>query len=256
MHYFSVAAMFKNEAHIFKEWIEHYLVRGADHFYLYNDESTDNSVDILQEYIQKGKITLFEGKWPRYTGRQEDIYTHYFLPKLAETTWLLVLDVDEFMWSPQHINLPILLKSCEELAEIQVVQYLFGSNGHIKQPANIVNAFTKRRNCNFGTARTFGYKYFVHSKYKFSQLNVHFARPEEELNPKERWIIINNEYFVLNHYSSQSKEYFISNKCTRGDATEFKILTESDFPEFDINEIEDLRLSEQNKTIHIYSKES
>jgi hypothetical protein len=30
---FSVGAIFKNEEHILKEWIEHYIHHGADHFF-------------------------------------------------------------------------------------------------------------------------------------------------------------------------------------------------------------------------------
>ena len=33
-HYLSVLGIFKNEAHIFAEWIEHYLTEGVDHFFL------------------------------------------------------------------------------------------------------------------------------------------------------------------------------------------------------------------------------
>ena len=32
----SVMAIFRNEAHLFKEWIEHYYSEGVQHFYLIN----------------------------------------------------------------------------------------------------------------------------------------------------------------------------------------------------------------------------
>jgi hypothetical protein len=34
--------MFKNEAAIMREWIEHYLSEGVDHFYFLDDGSSDN----------------------------------------------------------------------------------------------------------------------------------------------------------------------------------------------------------------------
>ena len=229
-----------------KEWLEHYIFHGAEHFYLLDDESDDSTKEILQPYIEKHIVTWIPVKWDRYLGRQKDIYTHYMLPRIHETKWLLVCDIDEFMWSTQSIDLKTILNLCSGLAEIQVVQTLFGSNGHITQPNSIVKSFTKRRIHQFGTQRTCGYKYFIQSKYPFQELNVHYAIPANEYDKKHRWLILSDEYFMLNHYSSQSKEHFIK-KCSRGDADDFKTLTIEDFAEFDINEIDDSRLYEQNK---------
>ena len=52
MYKLSVGALFKNEASILKEWIEHYLHHGVEHFYLINDNSTDNFLDVLQPYVE------------------------------------------------------------------------------------------------------------------------------------------------------------------------------------------------------------
>ena len=42
MYKLSVGTIFKNEEHIIKEWIEHYLYHGVEHFYLIDDNSDDN----------------------------------------------------------------------------------------------------------------------------------------------------------------------------------------------------------------------
>ena len=73
-YYLSVGAMFKNESHSIDEWIRHYLHHGVDHFYLINDSSTDNSKEVIQPYIDKGKVTLFEPDEPYYLGRQRNMY--------------------------------------------------------------------------------------------------------------------------------------------------------------------------------------
>ena len=41
-YYLSIVAIFKNESWILKEWIEHYLNQGVDHFFLIDNGSTDN----------------------------------------------------------------------------------------------------------------------------------------------------------------------------------------------------------------------
>ena len=45
-YYLSVFAVFKNKSHIFRERITHYLKEGVDHFYLFDNGSTDNYVSV------------------------------------------------------------------------------------------------------------------------------------------------------------------------------------------------------------------
>ena len=49
-YYLSVLAVFRNESHIMKEWICHYIMEGVDHFYLLNNFSTDNYTTVLKEF--------------------------------------------------------------------------------------------------------------------------------------------------------------------------------------------------------------
>ena len=42
--YVSICAIFKNESMYMKEWIEYHRIIGVDHFYLYNNFSSDNSI--------------------------------------------------------------------------------------------------------------------------------------------------------------------------------------------------------------------
>ena len=80
----SVGAVFKNESHSIKEWIDHYLHHNVSHFYLIDDSSTDNSVEILNPYIKMGIVTLFNGNnWPYYTGRQKDMYNQFIFPLIV-----------------------------------------------------------------------------------------------------------------------------------------------------------------------------
>lgn len=246
MHYFSVCAMFKNEAAGLKEWLDHYLFHGADHFYLVNDQSTDNSLEVLAPYISKGLVTLIHCDWPRVHHRQSQIYTHAFLPRLPETRWMCVCDVDEYVWSPRHVDIKEVLRSCEGLSQIQIRQTIFGSNGHELQPASIVQGFTMRRADQNGTSIDHGYKYIIQNTYTFKKLDVHFAEPTEETEVTKTWLIINEDWFVLNHYKCQSVEHWRNVKCTRGDADEFTSRSHEDFARVDINEVLDTRLAAQN----------
>ena len=242
MYKLSVGALFKNEASILKEWIEHYLHHGVEHFYLINDSSTDNFLDILQPYVDKSQVTLFTSKWDYYTGRQRDMYNTFILPRIKETKWLLMVDIDEYLWSTKDINLNNVLSNCCHLAQIQLRDVLFGSNGHFEQPASVVKSFTMRQTTPRGHL-----KYLVNSDFAFASLNVHHASAADAKHMEPSFfIILDHVYFILNHYSCLSRQYWLENKCIRGDSDNYRIRTLDDFNKLDVNETEDLRLCDQN----------
>jgi hypothetical protein len=243
-YYFSVGAMFKNESHSIKEWIMHYLHHGVEHFYLINDNSTDNFMEIIQEYIDNDIVTLYNVNEPYYLGRQRTLYNKCILPDIKETKWLLMVDLDEYVWSKLDVNLSNILKNCEKLGQIQIKQTIFGSNGHISQPEHIVKSFTKRINDNSNEKK---FKYIINSSYDFSSLNVHhanFTNEENTTNPSV-FIIIEN-VFIMNHYCCQSVEFWNNVKCVRGDSDNYAARNKEDFNYYDINEVEDFELYNQN----------
>jgi len=245
MYSLSVGALFKNEQHALKEWIEHYLHHGVQHFYLINDASTDSSIDIVKPYVDKGLVTLYTIEFPYYLGRQRDIYNKYIMPHLTETHWLLMVDLDEFMWSPKSIDLNDVLKTATNIGQIQVEHTLFGSNGHIEIPTGIVKSYTHRAATS--PTRTPGMrKYFINSSFKFTDLAIHHAQFENKEDEEKRFILLNENFFVLNHYSCQAMDLWRLVKCTRGDSDNYRVRTMEDFVVLDQNDVEDLRLVQQN----------
>lgn len=106
-YFLSVCAIFKNEAKYLKEWIEYHRLVGVDHFYLYNNNSSDRPDKVLKSYIDKGIVTLIN--WPDRLGHQRDTFmwslgvqipayeNAIYWTALKKTEWLAVLDVDEFL---------------------------------------------------------------------------------------------------------------------------------------------------------------
>jgi hypothetical protein len=251
-YYLSVGAMFKNESYSMKEWIRHYLHHGVEHFYLINDNSSDNFMEIIQEYIDKNIVTLFNVNEPYYLGRQRNLYNRHILPVIKETKWLLMVDMDEYVWSKFDVNLTNVLKKYESLSQIQICETLFGSNGHIEQPKCIVRSFTKRK---YDLSDSGRLKYLVNSYYEFTSLNIHHATYLNEcdkMSPEgeNKFIKIYREYITLNHYCCQSLEFWNNVKCTRGDADDYLIRSYDDFKSYDINEVEDLDLYNQNLSLY------
>ncbi len=244
MYNLSVGCLFKNESHCMKEWIEHYLHHGVDHFYMINDNSNDDFMPILNPYINNNIVTLFNDNKSYYTGRQRDMYNTFILPKIKETKWLLMIDMDEFVWSPTNINLNDILNTFNHIGQIQIYDVLYGSNGFIEQPSLLVNSFTMRQK-----EPRRHLKYFVNTNYEFSSLNVHHATFVNKHDEIHHFKILDHHIFILNHYNCQSLTFWNDVKCTRGDSDNYLVRTPEDFIKLDCNEIEDLRLKEQNKNI-------
>ena len=245
MYFFSVGAIFKNESHCIQEWINHYLNQGADHFYLINDNSTDNSVELLKPYMDR--ITLFHSNMEHHLGHQRNAYNINILPRLKETQWLLMCDLDEFVYSPMHKSIPNFLMNVPKLAQVQIIPTIFGSNNLEKQPTSLVQGFTKRTKevpSNVGS-----YKYIVNSNYEYDSLNVHHATPKDlKYQSGEYFQLINIPHIKLNHYICQSKEFWINVKCTRGDADGYLVRDMKLFEEYNSfgNENDDFELAKIN----------
>ena len=96
----AIAAIFYNEAEYFKEWIEFHLMVGVDRFYLYNNGSTDDFLPILEPYIRRGQIVLIP--WAAFLAEasaQRLAYAHAASNFAATVKWLILIDIDEFLFS-------------------------------------------------------------------------------------------------------------------------------------------------------------
>jgi hypothetical protein len=247
MHGLSVGCLFKNESNSVIEWIEHHIYHGVDHFYLINDGSDDDTCKKLEPYVERGLVTLFHAQWNRYLGRQRDMYNHYILPLLNESQWLIMLDMDEYVWSPLNIDIKVLLQQCYAVGQIQINHTLFGSAGYQIQPKSLVKYFINRSS-QLPTIAPENRKYFVNCSFKFTSLNVHHATFVDKQDELHRFFVLDH-MFRINHYSCQSRDFWEQVKCKRGDSDHFRQRTMDVFFETDVNEAEDLGLYLQNKEL-------
>ena len=50
-HDLAIVVIIKNEGKDIAEWIDYHIIAGVSKFYIYDNESTDNTKEILQPYI-------------------------------------------------------------------------------------------------------------------------------------------------------------------------------------------------------------
>lgn len=128
---FGICAVFKNESPYLQEWIEFHRLMGVDHFFLYDDASTDGYLDVLQPWIDQGVITLRSSEGMK----QFDIYNHCLHNGARRCRWIAFIDLDEFLFSPEGTTLPVAMERYAGYPGVFVHWLLFGSNGHVQAPA-------------------------------------------------------------------------------------------------------------------------
>ncbi|MSP89603.1 MAG: hypothetical protein EXQ92_12470 [Alphaproteobacteria bacterium] len=149
-HYLSVCAIFKDEAPYLAEWLTFYDTIGVDHFYLYDNSSTDRPDLVLKPWLDRGKVTLHP--WAQNPG-QLRAYGHCLSYRWRQTRWLMFVDLDEFLFSPVDPHLPAVLTRYERFPGVGANWVMFGSSGHGTKPdAPVTLAYTRRAGLQFRMA--------------------------------------------------------------------------------------------------------
>lgn len=239
-----VAAAFKNEAHILKEWVDHYRLHGIDHIYLINDGSTDNFEEILKPYIDSGYVTLLhQTKNIDTYPRQKVVYNDLLRPLLHESKWWAIIDLDEFLYCPHEVNIKKILSKYDDkpdIAQIHVPWIMFGSSGHVEQPDLVVPNFLY---CKEGVENQVK---SIFKSDKFVDFDVHF----HQVNGNS----VYDMDMLINHYAIQSWKFFERVKMTRGDVNLYAqtvgvVRDRAYFDKYDYKDKIDDRLARQNSNL-------
>lgn len=223
----SICTIFQDEAPFLKEWIEFHKLQGVKHFYLYNNNSKDNYKSVLQPYIHSTEVTLID--WPytyppgeadKWLSIQRGAYKHCLKKYGKDTSWLAVIDTDEFLFCPNGEKLTAFLKRYTRYGGVCVNWLLFGTSNvqNIPQGSLMIELLTKcsypdhprnarvksivqpRYVANCKTAHSFSYKgtFAVNAKGKrINNLNSHN---------------IIHDKIRINHYWTRTEEHFEEKK--------------------------------------------
>jgi len=264
-------AIFKNESHILKEWINHYLNQGVEKFFLIDNGSTDNYFPIIEPFIERSIVYLVKDSKPH---SQIELYNKYFLKVCKRYTWAIICDLDEFIYARngfkkisgylQYIN------NYEYISQIFIPWKMFSSNGYNTldklQPKSVIKSFTKRFDYNkdksvFGITikennNTYTYTKCIVKTLYLLKFDIHSHKLIPNFNNYSNFItplninnihtnlshckidenILRNSFLNLNHYPIQSLDYFSRVKMKRNDAVHnINIRNKKYFYRYDIN---------------------
>jgi hypothetical protein len=136
---FIMAAMFKNEAPYLREWILYHKMVGVEHFWLYDNESTDNWKEVLAPFIEEGLVDVIPCRNEDFNIEKKEEYPFTLqvcmmrevLKKAkGQTKWIAILDIDEFLLPRKEKTVTECLDAHFSEASAVFVNWLnFGTGG-------------------------------------------------------------------------------------------------------------------------------
>ena len=127
----AIVLIIKDGAVYMPEWIEYHLLAGVDHFYIYDNDSSDNLFEVLKPYIDGGVVDYkkFPGKRAQCAVYNDAVDNHRF-----DCRYMAFIDDDEFLRpvdERQSIKdvLHEIFEKYPEAAGLTVNGFHFGSSG-------------------------------------------------------------------------------------------------------------------------------
>lgn len=238
----AVICMVKNESRAIEEWIDHYLWQGADHLFIIDNASTDDTVDRIDaKAAATGKITrLSRPKRHSHHTHLQDVFQSENIA--ARFKWVLPADADEFWYAPRGGRIVDALARLDDFDLIYCNWATFGALKGDQHPASL------RKDLVWRQPDLGPHKY---SKWvaKTDALGGGAAIRLHRIDgvSSER-TVTETATLAVNHYITQSKSFWFDIKMTRGDAVDPALAAKRDGQMFeDINKactVEDRRLAD------------
>lgn len=244
LYYLAVCAIAKDEGPYFQEWIEWHRKQGVEKFYIYDNESTDNTKEVLLPYIRSGIVEYCY--WPGER-QQLAVYDDCFDKHRTEARWIAVIDLDEFIVPIKDHTIPEFLHRMEQYSSVEINWLVYGSGGAKKrEPGGVMERF-RYHSLPEHKVNTH-VKSIVDPKRVCTMTGCHEAARISGLsadshgNPLKKGFrdrIPQQDVIRINHYAVKSYEEFLE-KQLRGRASGTqKTVKPEYFTQYDLNDIED-----------------
>ena len=247
----AVVAIAKNEGPYLEEWIDFYLKQGIDNVIIYDNESEDNTKEVLNKYIESGKVIYHS-----ISGKQRQFDAYHKAIKVYKNVYkyLAFLDCDEFLFYKEGRIIDFIeeaFNSSTNVGGVAVNWLVFGSSGFEKKPdGRIVDNYLYRADDEFeanhiiktvcNPRRVLGFSDPHRPYYKKCYYNI-----DEDYEPVygNETNSVKYKKIRINHYFTKSKEEYIKKK-NRGRADNSAIRGMDDFIKHDRNEVKDVEILE------------
>jgi glycosyltransferase involved in cell wall biosynthesis len=133
--YLAMCAIAKNEGRYLQEWIEYHKLLGVEKFYIYDNESTDNTQAVLKPYVDNGLV-----EYTFYPGQKMQVkaYRNCVKKHKRDAQYIAFIDIDEFIVPVKHETIPDYLQSLGRFSGVQINWIVYGSGGAKERTAGFV----------------------------------------------------------------------------------------------------------------------
>ena len=131
----SVMAILKNEAPNMEEWLCHHMAIGVDHFFLYDNGSTDELHEVLKPYADHGVVTTI---YFPMRGLQRDANNHVVRFFGDTTEWIAYVDIDEFLVPERDESIGDVMARFPDAEQVLVSRKEFCYSGNRTPVAGLV----------------------------------------------------------------------------------------------------------------------
>ena len=242
-YYLAVCAIAKNEGPYFKEWIEWHRAHGVEKFYIYDNESTDCTQEVLMPYIESGLVEY--NYWPGMK-QQLPAYDDCFERHRLEARWLAVIDLDEFIVPMMDKTIPGFLRRMEKFSVVEINWLVYGSGGaKTKEPGGVMERFHRHSLPDHVLNRHV--KSIVDPRRVCTMVGCHEAARISGRAADSHGMLLKKGFrdrkpqqdvIRINHYAVKSYEEFLA-KRARGRARINTLRDFSYFEQYDLNDIEE-----------------
>lgn len=215
----AIVAIIKDEADYLGEWLAYHIALGVEHFFIYDNGSTDGTAALLERYINHGLVTRID--WP-LGGGQLAAYNHALRMFGTTAEWLAFYDPDEFLVPLLDDDIPAFLARFPDAADVRVPRVEFGFSGHLRKPQGLtIDNYTQVADVlGLGTSAPPRVKSIVRPR-AVSAVDIHLAFPADVPaagQPTRTYEAEVTGVAQLSHYYTRSFEEFEA-KRFRGSAT-------------------------------------
>lgn len=249
-HEVGIVSISKNEGPYIIEWIEFHRLVGVTKFYFYDNESEDNTAQLLEPYIKAGIVeyTLIKGKAQQLIAYNDAIKKHK-----NECKWMAFIDMDEYIIPVDHsktigqVANELIYRYKLGAAGIGVNWAIYGTSGIRQRPKGLITE-------NYLYRAENNYYLNIHIKTICNpRLVIDYISPHYPFYKRGAYSIkeaygtrlygwgANNIIYKnlrINHYYTKSEEEYIA-KRARGLGDRIGIYDDNHFNKYNKNDIKD-----------------
>ncbi|MBZ5762139.1 MULTISPECIES: glycosyltransferase family 92 protein [Rhizobium] len=235
-HGIAIMACVKNEAVYIEEWIRFHRAVGVDHFYIYDDGSTDGTRALLSDLLPANALTIVpwiarmsDTASGQLLNGQTIAFAHAILNFGSLYSRMAFIDVDEFLLPKQGSTIEQALEGAGGFPNVSLPWHMFGTSGHVVKPDGPLlsnytmrgaDPLTRQENvsnfkCIVDPCEVVEVSVHQFRTRQHGELTVNDAGQQFTRSGRKSPAFYSNRFLQLNHYYSKSRAE-LQAKVTRG----------------------------------------